>query len=492
MERLRRQSRMSRAVLCAALLLGIVAAGARNYIYAGDEHLVDDDYLWLYMTAAGIGREAQLQGIWTRITAELERTGNRDAAVEAEVREAYASNYIAASMLYRGTAEIGSRIGVIPPKTRYPAYVASSLAFGFWVAFLVAVAGCVLPVFVVRQPPLVWATMASLVMACSLESIFPAANQYILDHESGWQVVRHCAGYILNPSFNFSPFGVTPRSQFALLMVGVFAFRITQYLASGYALLAFAALFHQSSGAMAVIVLLFLDVVFRSEELLRRGSILAVLVAVAAAFLRPHTLSVSGVGVAVMVYGCVSALLLIPLAVSRCPRVFARWWPSCQRNVHAWASSPLVDVGVIMVGILLTLPIVSYARYYVSPDDWLFLWSQLHGRLIGIVRPALFLALSFWAFTTMVPRMVHAYATEGPLMTLMVAGMLLSPTAAKAVTVAPGQRQLAQSLDPVERSLRARDAPGRIGSEMVVYYSVAKTLDTGVDWTGRLFTDGRK
>ena len=297
--------------------------------------------------------------------------------------------------------------------------------------------------------------------------------------------------FILNPSFNFSPFGVTPRSQFALLMVGVFAFRLAQWRASSYLLLALAALFHQSSGAMAVLTLLAIDVVLRSDELVRRRTFVAVLFTVAVAYFRPNTLAASDAAATVLATSAVAILLICPWVVVRYAD-YLSWWPSRQDSVRRWAVSPLADIGLIGLGLVITLPIVWQFRRVVSSDDWLLLWSQLHGRLIAIVRPAMFLAAAWWTSTKVTGKIVGWDSPDAMRVVLVIVATLLSPTAAQAVKVVPGRHALAGALYPIERVLLTPAAPTRIRSEMVVYYAIAKTLDLGEDWTWRLFADARE
>jgi hypothetical protein len=474
-----------RGLAIALLAIHLVLGYSHNFSVGAD-----DDRLWLYMTGAELSRPALAAELNGRLEAAgADGTINEKQAARFGLRTGYHRNYLAASGVYAGVAAATRRL--IPGWQRdYPAYLARALFAGF--VTLYGVASLALIAIVVLASDQRWLAAAVLAIGANagLEAVFDLAGdtwwgiQNLLPAAGSSETVsqvfwRNFPGLLLNPQFGLSPFGDTPRGQFILLTVPLFLLRWRERFAASYLLLIAISFLHQSHAGLLLAGLVAVDLVLRPALFLTRaGGLVAIAVAL---FVGRETLvAIIGIARPPLLLAALSAALLVATGLYFSLRPRVGWIASRVRafRERLLRLGPVAAEGVIIIALLvLSFPLVAAINQDATPMQSIYLWTQVHGRSMAILRPALFLGLSWW--------LVHRVeGRQGLRRALTIAYVAAAAALVPSLLEAVGHDR--HPVARIERQVRAVAAahPGPIQwpalgdyTEAEVYYGLARELD---------------
>jgi hypothetical protein len=427
-----------------------------------------------------------------QVAQSLVDTGaNANKIFRYDAREGYRTNYLAATTLYGVAADVVRRDTGDLVNRDYPAFLARAMYAGFLSVYIVACAVFVGIAASGRRGTLVIAVTVTIAVIAALETLFDAFGDtwwglpvLLPDAETAetfWQVFGpNFPGMILNPQVQMSPFGDTPRNHFVLLALAVFVLRWRQNYIWSYALLFALSLLHQSQTGLLTAYLVGADALLRPQRLRSLAGAFAVLT-IATYIGRESLGDVIGIArppviaAAAAAAAGVLALLWLGLrsrAASRAGTALTRW-----RNRLLTRGDVAGDLIVIAIFWTATFPIAALINSLGTERQSIYFWSQLHGRSMGILRPAFILGLVIFALD----RWARARpATRVGSIALLCAALALVPSALLAATYqrTPVAR-LEMGLRDMDRSIGARVDFSTIGalSEEQIYYALARELD---------------
>jgi hypothetical protein len=468
-------------VLCVHLAL----SHSHNYLVGPD-----DDRLWLYATGAELGRADASRTLSEAVVASMRAAGASDYRLfRFELRAAYHRNYLLPSIAYRGGQELARR-ATDDWASRYTAYMARAMYAGYLVAYAAACAGLLLVVARLGEPRLLAAATAAVSGIAVLEVAFDLAGEPLNglptlvplpDAEAPLSGVfwPTALGLVLNPQVQLSPFGDNPRNHVILLATAVFLLRWTGRVTASYGLVLVLCFLHQSMAGLLFAFLAAVDLVVRPAMFHTRTGL--VMAAVAVTFASRETLgafvgwsrppALAAAAAALALFGAVLYGSLVPAsAPGRAWSRITRWVP---RGTAA------ADVAVIGALWLATLPIVALITHLASYNDNVYFWTQVHGRALGLLRPALVLALVMALLDRLARRVGDARA-----LAIVLAACAASTVPSLGAALAHDRRPI----DRIERGiarLERRAGPGidwpAIGrsSEEEIYFALSRALELG-------------
>ena len=475
-----------------AILAATCALSYTHNYYLG----ANDDRLWLYHTGAQIGRGADRQDLEARVSASLRQTGaNANKQWRYQEREQYRTNYVAATAIYRLAADTVRRTSGDLSVRDYPAYLARAMYAGS-IATYVTVVIILLAIVSPLPPRQLAALVVAVALVALLEIVFdlfgdtwwglPVLLPDAQTNETFWQVFGpNFPGMLLNPQVQMSPFGDTPRNHFILLALAVFTLRWRGAYTAGYACLLGMSFLHQSQTGLLTAYLLGTDAVLRPQ--LYRSPAAVVMAAIVVMYVSRETLGdamgVARLPVILTVLGLVAMVTALVWAGLR--QAAAR--SAVMARLAAFRSgllargpvlSDLVVIGTIWVA---TFPVAAAINARGTELQSLYFWTQVHGRSLGILRPAAVFGLVLLATTRGPADRVMASARWA----LVAAGLTLLPSAYLA------SRHSRTPIENLERQLRTLDAQtgpvvdwngiGAEGEERI-YYALARELDRRRHW----------
>jgi hypothetical protein len=480
----------SRNLLAAVLILcGHLALGyAQNYRLGAN-----DDRLWLYHTGAQLNRGAESAPLDAHVSASLPRSDASPNKIwRYESRERYRTNYIAATTAYRAVAEIVRRWTGDLVVRDYPAFLARAMYSGFVAVYVVACA-CFVALVAARDRRLLVTVVATVATLALFETTFdwfgdtwsglPVLLPEAQTDDTFWRRFgKNFPGLLLNPEVQMSPFGDTPRNHFVLMALAVFALRWRGASTASYALLLALSFLHQSQTGLLTAYVVATDALLRPR--IFRSIAGALVVLTLATYVSRETL---GDVIGLARPSVLAALIAAGAAVA------AALWLGLQTHAAGRAAASLADwrhrvmargdiaADLLVIALLwvTTFPIAAVINSIGTERQSIYFWSQLHGRSLGILRPAFVLGLLAWAVAGASRTWSPAPVTRA---VLVLSAAALVPSAALAATY--GRQPIAtleQSLREMDRSLGPGVDWTTAGSlsEEQIYYALARALDQG-------------
>lgn len=307
--------------------------------------------------------------------------------------------------------------------------------------------------------------------------------------------LRETLRFLLSPGYGYTPLGFLGRCHFALGLVVAFALRWHARLGPAYAALLALAFVHQSMMGLLLGTLVLVDLAIRPRALLRRSVWPVVAVAGVVYLLRE---SIFEVLASPVVAGLVLALAVVAwLLLGRRPReeTVAR----LRRAVERWlaprrgflarsdrTASAVLDLGVLLSALLVTLPLGVLVNAILPERETMYFWSQVHGRLLGALRPSVAFGLALVGLA-LAWRAAGRHARVALGHTLRTVAVVVCAACAWDAARSPGalarMRAFASELDRgLATPIQQIDGP----DEARVYYAVGKTVLTGTDFVGPL------
>jgi len=476
--------RAAALALCAChLLLGY----SHNFLVGPD-----DDRLWLYASGLARGQSAEAAALNARVHESLTRLDRPDSQrVRFALREGYEGNYAGAAVVHGATARIAGRWLPHLRDGDYPAFLGRSMYASF-VAMFVVSAGILLLVTGLAADDRWWLAMVLAIAGIGfLESVFDLTGDtwsglptLLPDAQTNETYLQNLwpnlPALFLNPQIQLSPFGDTPRNHFILLMLPLFLLRWTGRITASYLFLAALGFLHQSHTGLVLAYLVAVDAVLRPAIFRSRTAF--VIAAVLVMFVGRESLgAIIGVGRPIVIVTGATAALLIATAIcwglrqqmARAAAPLARLRQRLLDRGPAFA-----DLAVLGIILAVSFPVVAVINAMGTEAQSLYFWTQVHGRSLGIFRPALMLALAFLA----VSRLQTTAWSWTPARILGLAALALAPGLVEATM---HDRHPIARIERQARPLEAAVGPSidwstiAAKSEAEIYYAIARTLDRG-------------
>lgn len=480
--------RSTRLPLIAVIAVFIITA-AHLGIGRARNHQVgaDDDRIWLYMTGANLGQSGRADDLQVRVSAVKRASGTPASdTIRIEMRRAYQQNYIGASAIYRAAAEAVERWSAGPAS--YPSFLAWALYAGFVAAYVVTCAAVVLAAAATGSSRVAAAMAVSIVLTSALEATIavfgdPVVGGPTLLPRVGIPVeaptqrfLATALGTIVNPGVAFTIFGDTPRNHFLLATIAVFGLRwANRHGLAAMVLLALSFL-HQSQTGLLFVVLLGCDLILR-PEVFRRPFVGLAATATLASFLFRERLG-PYIGFDNRLLFAVAVAAVAGSVIAAAGYLASRPSDRLGTWLQAWRrpGTSAADVRTLLAIWLATVPLAIAGNALANSDASLYFWSQLHGRLLAIIRPGLMLLAALYLVdrSLMVARRARVWPGVAACAIALAPALWL----ARDYVASPVDR-LRTELEAIDRRVGPTIDWTAIGSrpEAEIYYSLARELD---------------
>jgi hypothetical protein len=319
-------------------------------------------------------------------------------------------------------------------------------------------------------------------------------------YQSVWRDVRAIPPFLLHPGPAFSPFAFEPKTNFTLILLAALALRWSGAFRSSYGLLAAASLYEQGYGMLMALFLTAIDMIRAPQRLLNPMSMMFVCAAilpnlVGGAFWEQigfHSVLAAAIGVCVVVAATIVLWpRYIPGADTMPARLAAPLAPLLSRYARfrvpfRHMSDPMGDIslfGLLWIVSLVAMIPLSLAG---SPPQSQYYWGNIHGRLLGLGVPVLWMAMINWLLTF--ARMRVGEARTNILCAIAVVGLAALACASIGRPGDPFVR-LGGEIAGYESALMRRLERYDRETESYLYYGLSKSIATEQNWLWKLLPD---
>ena len=494
-----------------ASLIGFLAglAAIRIYIARGMGLGMEgsEDYILFYLSGIHLFNAEKFAELNSRLIHHVAGFADISSMFRLQLRTGILNEYsftggitVALSRMFKATFDMEPQL--------YPLFLAQSITFGMAAATLIVLLATIWMVAVSKRRTFVWAFVLTVLLFAllSLHS-FPFYTDAVLFvhpvDQAGIQLIFSDAPHILNqighlivdPGAQFAPFGFTPRANLALLMISVFVLRWHRRYGLSYLLLALLTIIHLSQAGLMIAMFLMLDLFVR-PNIYRRPFTLATAAFALIVFATRENVwqhaGQQGWQVAAMFIGIIVLIVFILKGLTIRGNMIAAalfplsWFQTFLRRRNLVAS----DLIAITVGWIVSLVILYVLLNYFDIATRLqafYVWGRIHGRILMMLWPSilfgLFILTFYWVNKKKAFRKPLTVAI--PLAGLAVLAILAQPTASS-ISGPSVLSRVASSFFLAERQMRSGplrhfDAFSR--DELIYYYAIARSIDSGKDFT---------
>jgi hypothetical protein len=432
-------------------------------------------------------------------------------------RQDYFINYPLPTLCFIAVAALLEGRGVSPMR-EFDAFLPLQLTYMWIPAGVITLAMLALVLAALRDRLVALAAMLSLAVLAAAEhlpiqsrSLHLIWNVYFLNADGSWRSagkmlhsvwhdVSAIPAYLLHPGPAFSPFAFEPKSNFMLLLLGGCALRWSGCFRAGYGLIAAGSLFEQGYAMLLALLLIAIDLVRDPSRILNPLALTFCAVAIIPNLL----LGVfwQQIGFPLAIAAAIGALLVIGVGISLGRRRAAAsgaigavlgGWVAMALRPYEWVragfaemTDPGADLRIFAVlwGLSL-LAFVPLSLASSAPQSQYY-WGNIHGRLLGLGVPVVWMAGAIAA-------LVRARARFGETRTLLAgsaAAIGLSVVACALVGTPPDPLpRLRAEVKEYESALLLPLQRYDRQTESYLYYGISKSIDTRRNWLWRLLPD---
>lgn len=483
-------------LLAFAVIAGI--CGGRTLIAKGV--VGSEDNILFYMMGLNLVASERLADLADKaIDYYGQRTDNAHTLLRLNLRKTYLNEFPAPGMIYLAVSR-AFKGGFEQSPALYPLFLAQSLIAGFVaaiVASLVIAAGVIgslsRRIFVLA--------FAVTVLAFGLTEYLPvqgASFATILVHDRISDVLAHTGTLLSRPGPQFSMLGFTPRSHFAALMIAVFALRWSGRYGLSYLMLFALSFVHLSTAALMVVTLIVVDLLIRPKMLAKpipATVVVAGMVVIGARLTMWQILGgyaeTIGVGV-IIVLALTGAAAVVPAMRER-----LRIWAAPLTRVRDWFAKPdraSSDLKVLSFGWIVTALLLFAILKIFKPFDDLstfYFWGRVHGRVLMALWPSLvFGVLLLGLYHLARKRRIRRYLQFTVVIGIVgLSGLVAVPAVRSLMEINVTARMAGDFLKVEERMYKGPipNLPPMGFEERVLYYAIAKSIDTGKDHLPLIF-----
>jgi hypothetical protein len=479
-------------ILASVLISGF--ATNLNFISTGARG--SDDNLLFYMSGLNIFHKTEVLALNNRAVKHFEQKGKtRPHAMKRLIlHRDYLNEYTLPGIIHYGVSRIFKPL-FDPIPSLYPMYLAQSITIGFVACFAFALSLLAGIFYFIKNSLFSWA-LAITVILYGIAFFLPLKDNsfaHLVLQNSFWDMVKNTIEMLLHPSTQFSPLSFPPRSNFTLLMIGVFALRWSNRYFLSYLLVIVLSFIHLSSSGMILALLFGMDVVLRPEIFRTPKIAIALLVGMTSFVLRESMFD--------SLIGTNALYFLIGGTIALCSVVFAVLKTSSLRNAllgdtsfYAVTQKWLLARGTIGADLILLILVwlaIAILTYGVISqlntelfEPWFKaynFWGRLAGRLLMVIAPAMLFGICLLTLGKLMARegafKHHSIIVVPGLLTFMLGILVWQGANTISATVMP---RIASDLFKAEKHISKGPMPKlkAMGfSEAVLYYAISKTVD---------------
>ncbi len=481
------------------LILALIGGLAAHTGFLSQGVRGTDDNLMFYMSGLYVFHGEALDRLNDRAIRFFEDKGaDEHAMLRLRLHKVSLNEYVLPGTVYYGVSRVlKAMFGPIP--AIYPLFLSQSIVFGYFLAFTFTLL-VVLGVFrFINRPLFIWAIGLTLGLYGLSELLTLKSNSFatILVHESFGGILAHTRDLILRPSSQFSPLAFTPRSNFTLLLIGLFALRWSRHTLASYGLLLVLSFYHLSASGLLLVALVGIDAVVR-PRIFRSLPVAGTIVLTTGAFLYRENMweFILGRGQASLI--AAAGIIIVIGAIMALPanrrRVFG------PDSFYAHIQNALLKRGAVAADlILITVAwFVSIAAIYIlikqmdvdNFSDWsevFYFWGRVNGRFMTLLLPSFVLGFWLLLLSRMARGNLFRIRRIGHAALPIIVGAMAMITIGHSTNVVAKYKVLpivAQGYFKAEKQLRQGVMPQlkAMGfSEAVLYYGFSKSVDGSPD-----------
>lgn len=474
-----------------------------NYTQLAKGFFATDDNLYSYICGLGLFFSDQvnvLQGYFVDYFSQGNAT--EEFQYRLKLRQNYVDNYVFHSSFQFISARIINPLAGISAEP-YPLQITYSMLSGVIIAFLVTFLIVLSGIRYINK----FIVTAAFSLALILIGLFdllplPFKLDNIMQHSSIWDSVVHSGILMLNTSTQYNLLSFPERTNFYLLSFLIFILRTQNKYSWAYWLVVASSFFHQSQAGLLLALLFSIDISLRPEKLKEKNIILPIIIT-ATLFATRETLwaAIGGVGMvlglSVIFAGLIFFFLVYFSSFLREKFLLIARTIGGYRDRFVSSTNIYSDAVLILVFWVVTWPIAWAIVQYINHFSTYYFWAGVHGRTWALVSPFLY----FCFFHYLLVRLQGKWKAKilgYKAFILILAGVLSVPIVVQAVNLYKDTSVLgrvAERLVMVDKAIEEGSVI-RFGNsqsdELAIYYSIAKTIDTGTDWYSRLIPDPEK
>lgn len=367
---------------------------------------LEDDLMWFYQMSTNIPTDVDtLEAVNNNYITYLdEQTDDGQWRQRAEVREELdkRKNYLAANIILFSTAKWIQKFTSFSPENDYVEYISASFITGFILQIIIVSIILFGIIFFVSDIKMLAVFVLALIYILLCDFFESSATQGFISQSSFERGPVYMVGsfvkMLFTPLMTFSPFYPPFKSRLVVFVLTAFILRWRDYRAAGYWCLLLGAFFHQGYGGIIIMFVIAIDII-KNPEIFRNFKILIpALLGIIFYFLRDGTIREA---LAVIhPYIIISALSVAILAFALLRK---RLWtlrnilyvPLEKRiNYNPIYTDVIVLAFLWFSSLLLFIPI----SLSVDPLSSSLLWGQVHGRLLGVLDFVIIFSLIYAAF----------------------------------------------------------------------------------------------
>lgn len=478
-------------VLALALISGIAAHTAFQSIGVRGT----DDNLFFYMSGLNLFHGDALDQLNDRAITLFEQKGaDQHAMMRLRLHKVSLNEYALPSTIYYGVSRILKPL-FDPVPGLYPLFLSQSIVFGFFLTFVLTLL-VLIGVFVfIKRPLFIWALGLTLGLYGLSELLPLNGNPFatILMHDSLGGIFAHTGQLLLRPAPQFSPLSFTPRSNFTLLLIGLFALRWSKHDLAAYGLLLVLSFYHLSSSGLILVMLVGIDILIR-PRIFRSIPVTGMVVLTAAVFLYRENMWEHLLGNGLTPLIAIAGIVALIGGIMAAPAVRRRiLGPD---SYYARIQNALLKRGRVTADMILIVAawLVSVVAIYILIrqmdltvfSNWaeaFYFWGRVNGRLMTLFFPSVVFGLLLLLLARMVRSNFFRIRQVGHAAFPIVVGvmtMIVVWDSSKAVAKHKVLPVVAMGYFKAERILERGTMPQlkAMGfSETLLYYAFSKSVD---------------
>jgi uncharacterized membrane protein len=311
-----------------------------------------------------------------------------------------------------------------------------------------------------------------------------------------WKDITVALRVIIHPGPSFSPFAFEPKCNFMVLLVGVFALRWSGSFAASYAVLVVASLFEQGYGMLFALFLAAIDITCEPKRIFNPYAFIFFCLAAFPNLFFGQWWELIGFHsiITILVVGCVLAAAVAwfgGLARVSQPFSFLLQPYATFRASFVRLSTPVGDIALFgliwFVTLLAFIPISLRSSIYQSQN----FWGAIHGRLLGLIIPVLWMSVILRVLSRTRERMGEERTT----LRAAAAGVVLFVIATLTVLTTSHRSDPFTRMDSEILEYEAALAEPFLRydrrTESHLYWAISKSVDTAHNWLAKLLPQAR-
>jgi hypothetical protein len=454
-----------------------------------------DDNLMFYMSGLSLFHDEALDQLNDRAITFFEQKGaDPHAMMRLRLHKVGLNEYVLPGAIMYGVSRVLKTLfGPLP--VLYPLFISQSIVFGFFLTFVLTVLALLGIFLFIKRPLFIWAIGLTLGLYGLSELLPLSANDFatILVHKNFGGILAHIRDLILHPASQFSPLAFTPRSNFALLLIGLFALRWSKHIPAAYGLLFILSFYHLSASGLILVMLVGIDAVVR-PRIFRSLPVAGTLVLTTVLFLFRENMWEHLMGSelnllinAAAIFFAIGIILLFP--VNR-QKIFG------PHSFYARVQNALFNRGVVaadltLIAVAWVVSLIVIYIYIKQMDlklfaDWsevFYFWGRVNGRIMTLLFPSFVFGFFLLLLGLMARRNFFRFRRIGHVAVPVIVGVMAMIVIGHSYTIVEKYKVLpsvAQGYFKAENALRQGPMPQleAMGfSEALLYYGFSKSVD---------------